>query len=127
MKKRFLAWMLLLTLLVSQLSITALAANGGKKAAESRSGVVRIITLRPDGYYSLGSAFGVGEVGKETNTFITNHHVIYGTYELESGSIVDLPAVSVWFLKNSNAWNPVTGLDTTQCVPCEIVYAEDGG
>lgn len=127
MKKRFLAWMLLITLLIAQLSVTALAANGGKKAAESRSGVVRIITLRPDGYYSLGSAFGVGEVGKETDTFITNHHVIYGTYELESGSIVDLPAVSVWILKNSNAWNPVTGLDTTQCIPCEIVYAEDGG
>ena len=127
MKKRFWAWTLLITLLISNLSITVLAANGGKKAAESRNGVVRIITLRPDGYYSLGSAFGIGKVGEETDTFVTNHHVIYGTYELESGSIVDLPAVSVWILKNSNAWNPVTGLDTTQCIPCEIVYAEDGG
>lgn len=127
MKKRILAWTLLITLLAAQLSVSALAANGGKAAAESRSGVVRVITLRPDGYYSLGSAFGVGKAGQPTDTFVTNHHVIYGTYEMESGAIMDLPAVSVWILKNSNAWNPVTGLDTTQCIPCEVVYAEEGG
>ena len=127
MKKRFFAWTLLITLLLTQLSIPALAANGGKAAAEARNGVVRVIALRPDGNYSLGSAFGVGKVGKPTNTFVTNHHVLYDTYELESGAIAELPAVSVWLLKNSNAWNPVTGLDTTQCIPCEIVYAEESG
>jgi len=127
MKKRIFAWTLLITLLLTQLSVPALAANGGKAAAEARNGVVRVIALRPDGYYSLGSAFGVGKVGQPTNTFVTNHHVLYDTYELESGAIADLPAVSVWILKNSNAWNPVTGLDTTQCIPCEIVYAEENG
>ena len=127
MKKRFFAWTLLLTLLLTQLYIPALAANGGKAAAEARTGVVRVIALRPDGYYSLGSAFGVGKAGKPTNTFVTNHHVLYDTYELESGGIAELPAVSVWLLKNSNAWNPVTGLDTTQCIPCEVVYAEESG
>ena len=127
MKKRIFAWTLLFTLLLTQLSIPALAANGGKAAAEARNGVVRVSALRPDGYYSLGSAFGVGKVGKPTNTFVTNHHVLYDTYELESGGIAELPAVSVWLLKNSNAWNPVTGLDTTQCIPCEIVYAEESG
>lgn len=127
MKKKFFVWTLLVTFLLTQLSLPALAANGGKAAAESRSGVVRVIALRPDGVYSLGSAFGIGEAGKPTDIFITNHHVIYGTYELESGAVADLPAVSVWILKNGIAWNPVTGLDTTQCIPCEIIYAEKTG
>ena len=128
MKKRILARAIIAVLLISLLSGSALAStSGGKVAAESRSGVVRVVALGPDGYYSLGSAFGVGEAGEETDTFVTNHHVVYGTYELESGAIADLPAVSVWILKNSNAWNPATGLDTTQCIPCEIVYAQEGG
>lgn len=129
MKKRILAWTLITVLLITLLSGTALASNsGGKVAAESRSGVVRIVALGPDGYYSLGSGFGVGKAGKETDTFVTNHHVVYGTYELEDGRIVDLPAVAVWILKNSNAWNPATGeLDTTQCIPCEIIYASESG
>lgn len=126
MKKRIFVWIVLVAMLICQLALPA-AATSGTVAAQSRSGVVRVIALCPDGYYSLGSAFGVGEAGKETNTFITNHHVVYGTYKLEDGSITTLPAVSVWIMKTSNAWNPVTGLDTTQCVPCEVLYAEESG
>lgn len=128
MKKRILAWTLITVLLITLLSSTALASNSGSKiAAESRSGVVRVVSLGPDGRYSLGTAFGVGKAGKETDTFVTNHHVVYGTYQTESGAIMDLPAVSVWILKNNNAWNPATGLDTTQCIPCEIIYASESG
>ena len=128
MKKKFLSCALVLALMMTIFTIPAMASSGGKAAAASRSGVVRIVSLGPDGYYSLGSGFGVGEVGKETDTFVTNHHVVYGTYELNDGSIMDLPAVSVWILKSSNAWNPATGeLDPTQCVPCEIIYASETG
>lgn len=128
MKKRIFAWTILIALLTVLLTGTAFASNsGGKAAAESRSGVVRVVALGPDGYYSLGSGFGVGEAGKETDTFVTNQHVVYGTYQLEDGTIMDLPAVAVWILKNSNAWNPATGLDTTQCIPCEILYVEESG
>ena len=127
MKKRTLAWMLLVALLISNLGGMALAASGGKAAAESRKGVVRIIALRPDGYYALGSGFGVGEAGEETQYFVTNHHVLYDTYEMEDGSYMDLPVGNVWIMKNDNAWNPMTGLDTSQCIPCEIVYAEEDG
>lgn len=129
MKKRILAWTLLVVLLTALLSGTAFAsASGGKIAAQSRSGVVRIVVLGPDGYYGLGSGFGVGKAGKETDTFVTNYHVVYGTYELEDGTIMDLPAVNVWILKNNNAWNPATSeLDTTQCIPCEIIYASETG
>lgn len=127
MKKKIIACILLVALMLTQMAVVVSAANGGEIAADSRNGVVRVITLGPDGGYSLGSAFGIGKVGEETDTFVTNHHVIYGTYYTSSGYLVDLPAVTVWIMKNSNAWNPVTGLDTTQCIPCEIVYAEEDG
>ena len=58
---------LLAALLASILSVTAFAApNGGTVAAEARDGVVRIVALRPDGYYSLGSGFGIGSAGRNS-------------------------------------------------------------
>ncbi len=125
MKKRFFAIALVLMLTLSLFALTSCDKN---VAAESRSGVVRIIALNPSGDYSLGSAFGVGEVGKETQYFITNHHVIYGEYELgDTDLTVTLPAVRVWILKTNSAWSAVEGLDTSQCVACEVVYAEASG
>lgn len=124
MKKRILSWVMLTALALMCLTGGAYASsNADNAAASSRSGVVRVIALGPDGYYSLGSAFGVGETGKETDIFVTNDHVVYGVYETESGQIVALPAVNVWILKSSTALNPVTGLDTSQAIPCEVLYA----
>ena len=34
--------------------------------------------------------------------------------------------MSVWILKNDLAWNPVTGLDTSQAIPCEVLYVSEG-
>lgn len=96
-------------------------------AAESRSGVVRVVMLGIDGYYRLGTAFGVGKPGQPTDVFVTNHHVVNAYFYDDYGRRVDYPAVNVWILKNSSAWNPLTGLDTTQCIPCEVIYSEDGG
>ena len=100
--------------------------SGGNVASEARNGVVRVIMLAPNGYYYLGSAFGVGKAGQETDTFITNHHVVNYRFEMD-GVEYSLPAINVWILKNSNAWNPVTGLDVSQCIPCEVIYSQDGG
>ncbi len=116
MKKRILAMLLVCLMVASLLTCAVAAANGGKIAADSRKGVVRVIALRPDGYYSLGTAFGVGTAGKQTDIFVTNHHVVNDEY--------DNPAINVWLLKNSNAWNPVTGLDTSQAIPCTVIYDE---
>lgn len=127
MKKRFMSWVLAGALALSCLIGAAHAAPAANNAAGSRSGVVRVIALRPDGYYALGSAFAVGEAGKETDVFVTNDHVIYDTYVGESGQVMALPAVSVWILKSSIALNPVTGLDTSQAIPCEVLYAAETG
>ncbi len=119
MKKRILSIILALALLCS-LAIPALAADGAKVAANSRSGVVRLVVLNADGSYSLGSAFGVGTAGEETDIFVTNWHVVYDLYH-ESSTYY--PAVKIWIMKNNLAYNSVTGLDETQCVPCSILYA----
>ena len=100
-------------------------ASSNKVIADSRIGVVRVVSLNPTGTYSLGTAFGVGEIGEETDYFVTNAHVVAGNYSLE-GATLELPAVNVWILKNSSAYNRLTGLDTAQCIPCEIVYYEPG-
>ena len=128
MKKRILSCALVLALMLTIFTIPAMADTGGKAAAASREGVVRVVALGPDGYYGLGSGFGVGEVGKETDTFVTNYHVVCDVYQMNDGSYMELPAVSVWILKSSSAWNPGLGeLDPTQCVPCEIIYYSEGG
>ena len=128
MKKRFLSCMMALAMMLTIFTIPAMAGDGGKVAAASREGVVRVVALGPDGYYGLGSGFGVGEVGKETDTFVTNYHVVCDVYQMKDGSYMELPAVSVWILKSSSAWNPGLGeLDPTQCVPCEIIYYSEGG
>ncbi len=129
MKKRLMC--LLLALLMLALSLSGCGSDGGRIAADSRSGVVRILALLPDlttgeVYYATGSAFGVGKAGEPTDVFVTNTHVVQDVFYTESGSIVDAPAVSVWILKNDMAWNPVTGLDTSQAIPCTVLYASSG-
>lgn len=129
MKKRLMC--LLLALLMLALPLSGCGSDGGRIAADSRSGVVRILALLPDlttgeVYYATGSAFGVGKAGEPTDVFVTNTHVVQGLYYTESGATVDAPAVSVWILKNDMAWNPVTGLDTSQAIPCTVLYASSG-
>lgn len=129
MKKRLMC--LLLALLMLALPLSGCGSDGGRIAADSRSGVVRILALLPDlttgeVYYATGSAFGVGKAGEPTDVFVTNTHVVQGLYYTEGGATVDAPAVSVWILKNDMAWNPVTGLDTSQAIPCTVLYASSG-
>lgn len=119
MKKTRIVSFLLVLILALQLPVMAFAA-GGNAASEARSGVVRIVVLGADQNLYLGSGFGTGEPGEEAQYFITNHHVVYPTGN-------GLPATNIWILKNSNAYNPVTGLDTAQCIPCTIEYADADG
>ena len=127
MKKRTISVMILICMMSVLLAGCQSSGNSGNVASEARSGVVRVVMLGPDGYYYLGSAFGVGYTGQETDTFVTNHHVVNAYLYDKNGNTVIYPAVNVWILKNSNAWNPVTGLDTSQCISCEVIYSQDGG
>ena len=119
MKKRF-ASLLLAVLLVLQMGLLVTASEGSNAAAEARDGVVRVVALGPDGVYSLGSGFCVGELDDEPRYVVTNHHVVNDTYVVD-GQYQDLPAVNVWILKNDNAWSDASGLDTAQCIACEYL------
>lgn len=125
MKKRILSLVLAFVLMFQMTLLVT--ASGSNVAAEARSGVVRIAVLRPDGKLGLGSGFGIGVAGESTQYFATNHHVVTCDVLDDYGNVVSLPGIQVWILKNSNAYNEVTGLDTTQCIPCEILYMDDDG
>lgn len=102
------------------------AGASGETAAQSRSGVVRILVQLPDGNIAMGSGFGVGKKGESTDTFVTNFHVVgEQPYQMEDGSVQTLPPLAVWILKNSNAWVPGVGLDTSNAISCNVLYAKE--
>ena len=87
-KKLFVALVLALCLLLSG------CTDGAITAREARSGVARVLVIPtlpicysvPTGEYletrgmsdglGVGSAFGVGDAGEETDVFVTNRHVV---------------------------------------------------
>ena len=73
--KKYLAiiWM---CILMSMSSMTAYADHkGNQDVLAARNGVVRVIYEEKD-YYYMGSAFGVGTAGEETDIFVTCYHVV---------------------------------------------------
>ncbi len=89
MKKKLLAFLLLLALAIPMLSGVAAASSQGNAVAEARKGVARVLALF-DVYYEgtqlttipgVGSSFGVGKAGKPTDTFVTNRHVVADSTE----------------------------------------------
>ena len=157
MKRRitsvFMTFVLLFTL-----TSTAMAASGGNAAASSRSGVARVLALYELylGNESLGvtcpavgSSFGVGKAGKETDIFVTNRHVVadtqqeWSTYDLiyyiqgEEGLrsyaaqyedqtvLVNHKLTRAYLLRDDYAYSDDTGLDPSRSVPCDIIYIAD--
>lgn len=112
MKRRIFAIALLVLMLAGMLAGCATTIT----PAQARNGTVRILALMPDGAYYTGTAFGVGEPGKPTDIFVTNRHVVYED---------EYPAVTVWIMKSSNAWTP-TGVESSQLIPCDVLYTTEG-
>lgn len=84
---------------------------------EACKGVVRIVAVNNDGTGAAGSGFGIGTVGKETDIFITNWHVVA---DLKNGGLAD----HVYILLDNDAvvhdqYNP------EHMVECRILYAAD--
>ena len=136
--KRLLAGLIGVMMLIL---MTVPAFASGQTAAECRNGVVRIVAIyeadlyNPDSGayvgsldgYSRGSAFGVGDAGKETDVFITNRHVValedelvtldgtayYATYNI----------TGYYILLDDYAYNTQTfTIDTSRAVPCTVIY-----
>lgn len=155
MKRKIGAVLTALVLLASMPA--ALAAKNA--AASSRSGVARVLSLyevyMPDADLKLGetsmvgSAFGVGKAGQETDLFVTNRHVVGDTTETwtmyqafvfavgksqadamaqETPQIYDMNTqveyklIRAYLLKDDYAFSSATGLDTSRVVPCSVLY-----
>ena len=141
MKKRPFREGFLAVLTLLYLSGAVCAAASGSAAADSRSGVVRVVTLyEADVYdleseeyvgtvngYSGGSAFGVGTAGRETDVFITNRHVVTqedGPMELQGDTYYLAYRISGYYiLQDSFAYHTDTfTLDTSRAIPCTVTY-----
>lgn len=141
-KKLFVALVLALCLLLSG------CTDGAITAREARNGVARVLVIPTFHYYSVeteeymgseevspsvGSAFGVGDAGEETDIFVTNRHVIEQDpmvivpRQNNQGEIIDAYRVttnSIYLLLDNFAYNRSTGeLDASRAVPCTVIYA----
>lgn len=156
-------------LLLGIVIIAAMLLSGcsveGTSASDARYGTVRIMSFftiycedfdyELDTYYiAVGSAFGIGEAGEETDTFITNRHVIapedeawtlrefcetaYSNaddaieYYEENGIDVDEYCVtisytlsSVYILLSDYSYTAADGVDSSRSVPCSVIYQAD--
>lgn len=91
--------------------------------AEARNGVVRIYARDPEtGKGSLGSGFGIGNAGEETDYFVTNWHVVTASGEYPIG------AMEVYILLTNDALTEdAQGMkyDPTKMIKCTVVYSAD--
>lgn len=117
MKKKHSISIILALLLCALMAFPAQAAEKSA-VSQARNGVVRILSVQPDGSANVGSGFAVGEAGKASSVFVTNQHVTAG-------------AEAVYILLDDE-WNaspePETSfqLDAEHSVRCDVVY-ESGG
>lgn len=141
MKRRCFALFLSVLMTAALLTGTARAAdNGDPIAREARNGVVRILAMIQKDLYDAednyvksvrsagtGTGFGVGTVGKETDVFVTNRHVVTAEDGVTTVGGVNYYArctvTGVYVLLDSFAFNVNSfTLDTSRAVPCTVLY-----
>ena len=119
--KRFFSSSIVLILILTLLCLPASATQAANIAAESRHGVVRVMSITEVTSttisYGKGSGFAVGEAGKPVSIFITNQHVVEGGL--------------AHYVLLDNDWKkavPEFGgrADNVHAVKCEIVYVTNG-
>ena len=117
MKKKHSISMILVLLLCALLTFHA-QAEEKSAVSQARNGVVRILSVQPDGSANVGSGFAVGEAGKPSSVFVTNQHVTAG-------------AAAVYILPDDE-WNASAEpeisfqVDAEHSVRCDVIY-ESGG
>ena len=139
MRKRIISILILVCMMCLLL---AGCKSGGNAVSEARNGVVRVLaTYEADGYdpytgskvgtwrgYSSGSSFGVGKTGKETDTFVTNRHVVVledGYEQVSDGNVYyfEYHITGYYLLLDNFAYNMETyTLDASRAVPCTVIY-----
>lgn len=147
MVKRWKTWILsgLLAGMMAVWMIGAALAAPAANPTAARDGVVRVVMLYDLKLYAVetgdyvttltnfngqvGSAFGVGTAGEETDVFITNRHVV--TLETERGLYTwngvqyyaETLITGYYILLDNFAYNTKTyTIDTSRSVPCMVTY-----
>lgn len=122
---------------VMLLAVTASGCAAGNAGDRSRKGTVRILTLYDVYDYAsgdylyqdagVGTGFGVGQAGKETDVFVTNLHVVAESQlqQAEDGSVLAYQRSGVYILKDNFAFSFQLGLDASRAEPCNVIYGSD--
>lgn len=119
MKKRAGCMSLALSFLLCILfAVPAQAAASENAASAARNGVVRILAVRDDGAFWMGSAFAVGEAGEPSSVFVTNHHVSAGS---------DFQGADELYILLDDEWNAAAEeggleIDMNHAVRCHAIY-----
>ena len=120
-KKRLISCFLILVLVISMLPISASAKKDLTKVlAEAKQGVVQLYVRGPLGLASVGTGFGVGKAGKDTNVFVTNWHVV------TVKGVFDPADVEVWILKENCKVDSNGYPDSSRSIKCEILKTTSG-
>ena len=77
--KKCLVFMMAAMMMLSMCVTVSAESKGNQEVLNARNGVVRVIYEEDDGYY-MGTAFGVGEPGQETDIWVTCYHVVNPHY-----------------------------------------------
>ena len=126
------ACLLLAVLCTLTLTIPALAA-GDKNISAAAKGVVRLLIMDPitNEPYGFGTAFGIGKAGDAPQYFVTNKHVVDCSFALDEDVTFNLSAIKIYIMKSShavviNGLNGTCDIESSQLIPCEILYEEEG-
>ena len=110
---------LLMTILVMPVS-----ADFPEVLAQAKKGIAQLYVLGDDGrelWGSIGTGFAVGKAGEDSDTFLTNWHVvtIEGRFSLEQ--------TRIWILRENCTISEFTGEpDPTRSVECEVLKTTSG-
>lgn len=135
MKNMYRKTVCFLSVILCVLSLTIPVLAAGKPAIDkAKNAVVRVLVMDPESNEpcSTGSAFGIGEAGEAPQYFVTNKHVIEFNYT-NGKEAIDISAIKIYIMKSSHAlvFNNLIGengewvVESSQLIPCEIVYKED--
>lgn len=155
--KRFISMMCVCLIMICSLTAMAVPAEATeiKSVEDAKHGVVQVYsgiyyedaeikTYNKQGYYSTGTAFGVGAIGEDTDTFLTNWHVVTDDdgkvypkvyIALDKANVqkgYNMVECEVVYTTNEypdlaiiKAVTPVTGVKALRLLPAESVKSPD--
>lgn len=142
--KKAMIWIVIMLVLGMALNISAQAAPQSQTVSQAVSGVVQVYaqTQLSNGEPrdALGSAFGVGTIGEETDIFVTNRHVV--TQMNQDGSLVQAQRVYIMVGEQSLSVTqrgiavngellfrddlyPLYDIRTDRMIPCQVLYVSE--